>query len=97
MQTIKILGTGCANCQSTYKLIDEVTKAEGVEVQLEKVEDLAQIMAYGVMSTPGVVVDDKVVHSGGIPAKDAIKGWLNDGTSGCCGSSSDSSTGKCCS
>ncbi len=96
MKTIKILGTGCANCQTTYKLVDEVASAEGIEVQLEKIEDLAQIMAYGVMSTPGVVVDDKVVHSGGIPAKDVIKSWLSDGTSECCGSNSDSS-GGCCS
>ncbi|HEB95517.1 MAG TPA: thioredoxin family protein [Sedimenticola thiotaurini] len=76
MKEIKVLGTGCANCATTIKLIEEQARAKGVEVKLEKVEDLAQIMGYGVMSTPGVVVDGKVVHSGGIPSKSAIDGWL---------------------
>jgi small redox-active disulfide protein 2 len=76
MKNIKVLGTGCANCKTTYKLIEEAAAAKGVAVQLEKVEDLQAIMGYGVMSTPGVVVDGKVVHAGGIPARDKIAGWL---------------------
>ena len=76
MKNIKVLGTGCANCKTTYKLIEEAAAAKGVAVQIEKVEDLQAIMGYGVMSTPGVVVDGKVVHAGGIPAKDKIAGWL---------------------
>ncbi|UJS26361.1 thioredoxin family protein [Thiothrix winogradskyi] len=73
---IKVLGTGCANCKTTLKLIEEAAAAKGVAVELEKVEDLPSIMGYGVMSTPGVVVDGKVVHAGGIPSKAAIDGWL---------------------
>ena len=76
MKIIKVLGTGCANCKNTLKLIEEVAKARGVEVQLEKVEDLKQIMTHGVMSTPGVVIDDKVVHAGGVPSREKVEGWL---------------------
>lgn len=76
MKNIKVLGTGCANCKTTLKLIEEAAKAKGVEVQLEKIEDIQSIMSYGVMSTPGVVVDGKVVHAGGVPSRDKIAGWL---------------------
>ncbi len=76
MKEIKVLGSGCANCQTTAKLIEDVAKELGVEVNLEKVEDIAQIMSYGVMSTPGVVIDGKVVHAGGVPGRDQIADWL---------------------
>jgi len=76
MKNIKVLGTGCANCQNTLKLIEQVASAKGVEIELEKVEDLQQIMRYGVMSTPGVIIDGKVVHAGGIPARAKVEGWL---------------------
>ncbi len=73
---IKVLGTGCANCKNTIALIDEVAKAKGVAVKLEKVEELRAIMGYGVMSTPGVVINGKVVHAGGVPSRDKIETWL---------------------
>jgi small redox-active disulfide protein 2 len=76
MKNIKVLGTGCANCKTTLKLIEDAAQAKGVAVELEKVEDLQAIMAWGVMSTPGVVVDGKVVHAGGVPSRDKIAGWL---------------------
>lgn len=76
MKNVKILGTGCANCQNTLKLVEEVAKAKGVAIQLEKVEDLQQIMMHGVMSTPGVVIDGKVVHAGGVPARAKVESWL---------------------
>ncbi len=76
MKNVKVLGPGCANCKTTYKLVEEMAKEKGVAIDLEKVEDLRQIMAYGVMSTPGVVVDGKVVHSGGIPDRAKIASWL---------------------
>jgi small redox-active disulfide protein 2 len=76
MKNIKVLGTGCANCQNTLKLVDEVAKAKGAEIQLEKVEDLQKIMSYGVMSTPGVVIDGKVVHAGGVPARAKVESWF---------------------
>ena len=73
---IKVLGTGCTNCRNTIALIDQVAKAKGVEVKLEKVEELRDIMGYGVMSTPGVVINGKVVHAGGVPSRDKIEQWL---------------------
>ena len=76
MKTIKVLGTGCANCRNTARLIEEVAAEKGVAIELSKVEDLPEIMKYGVMSTPGVVVDGKVVHAGGVPDKVRIAGWL---------------------
>jgi small redox-active disulfide protein 2 len=77
MKNIKVLGSGCANCKTTLKLVEEVARAKGVEIRLEKVEDMQEIMRYGVMSTPGVVVDGKVVHTGGIPDRARIAGWLD--------------------
>lgn len=94
---IKVLGTGCVNCATTLKLIEEAANSKGIKITLSKVEELPEIMAYGVMSTPGVVIDEKVVHSGGIPEKDVIDAWLDGATDsvseegtggGCCGSCS---------
>ena len=76
MKSIKVLGTGCANCRNTLQLIDQVAQAKGIEIQLEKIEDLQQIMSYGVMSTPGVVIDGKVVHAGGVPARAKVESWF---------------------
>lgn len=73
---IKVLGTGCANCKNTIALIDQVAKAKGVSVTLSKVEELRDIMGYGVMSTPSVVIDGKVVHAGGVPSREKVEGWL---------------------
>jgi small redox-active disulfide protein 2 len=76
MKDIKVLGTGCANCRATVQRIEEAARAKGVEIQLTKVEDMPSIVGYGVMATPGVVVDGKVVHAGGVPRKDVIETWL---------------------
>ena len=76
MKDIKVLGTGCANCKATLKLIEDVAKAKGADIRLEKVEDLAAIAGYGVLSTPGVVIDGKVVHAGGLPSREKVLGWL---------------------
>ncbi|MDZ7865950.1 thioredoxin family protein [Acidovorax sp.] len=73
---IKVLGTGCARCKTTIALIDQLAQARGVTVKLEKVEEPRAIMGYGVMSTPGVVVNGKVVHAGGVPSREKIEQWL---------------------
>ncbi len=77
MKNIKVLGSGCKKCHTTFKLIDDASKQQGVKVELEKIEDMAQILAYGVLATPGVVIDDQVVHMGSIPTSDKISQWLN--------------------
>jgi small redox-active disulfide protein 2 len=76
MKNVKVLGTGCANCRNTVALVESVARERGVEIALEKVEDLPAIMAYGVMSTPGVVIDGKVVHAGGVPGRDKVESWF---------------------
>ncbi|WP_306345628.1 thioredoxin family protein [Vibrio quintilis] len=76
MKVVKVLGSGCANCVNTARLIEQVAQAQGVDVTVEKVTDMEAIMSYGVMSTPGVVMDEKVVHSGGIPRAEEIALWL---------------------
>ncbi|MEW6728834.1 MAG: thioredoxin family protein [Pseudomonadota bacterium] len=76
MKHIKVLGSGCASCKTVYQMIEETAQAKGVDVRLEKVEDIAEIMRHGVMSTPGVVVDGKVVHAGGMPDRAKIEAWL---------------------
>ena len=73
---IKVLGTGCTNCKNTINLISQVAESQGVAVVLEKVEDIRQIMGYGVLSTPGVVINGKVVHAGGVPSREKIEQWL---------------------
>jgi small redox-active disulfide protein 2 len=73
---VKVLGTGCRNCQTTADLVAEVAKEQGVDIALEKVEDMGDIMSYGVMSTPGVVVDGTVVHAGGVPDRKKVAEWL---------------------
>ena len=75
---IKVLGTGCKTCDNTAKLIEQTAKDMGIKVCVTKVEDVAEIAAYGVMSTPGVVIHDQVVHAGGMPTKNHIKQWLED-------------------
>jgi small redox-active disulfide protein 2 len=77
MKEIKVLGTGCCgSCTTTVALIEQVAQAKGVAVNLQKVEDLREVMGYGIMSTPGVVIDGKVVHAGGVPSRAKIEQWL---------------------
>ncbi len=73
---IKVLGTGCANCRNTIALIEQVAREKGVAMTLAKVEELREIMGYGVMSTPGVVIDGQVVHAGGVPSRGKVEQWL---------------------
>lgn len=76
MQRIKVLGMGCSKCAKTVESIERIAKELGVDVQLEKIEDPQQIIAYGVMSMPAVVLNDVLVHAGSIPHRDAIEQWL---------------------
>ena len=85
MKQIKVLGSGCANCNATVKLIEETAKEKCVDIHLEKITDMAEILGFGVMSTPGVIVDGKLVFSGGVPRSSMVEGWLADGSASCCG------------
>jgi len=70
---IKVLGTGCAKCKSLEKLTNEVIAETGVAATVEKVEDIFKIMQFGVMSTPALVIDKKVVLSGRLPSSTELK------------------------
>jgi small redox-active disulfide protein 2 len=74
---VKVLGRGCSNCKATIALIEQVAKAQGIEVAIEKIEDLESIVGYGVMATPGIVIDGKVVHAGGRPSQRKVEQLLH--------------------
>ena len=76
MKNIKILGTGCRNCQTTLNLVEEVARAQGVEIALEKIDQIQDIMQYRIMATPGVVIDGEVVHAGGVPDRKTVESWF---------------------
>lgn len=73
---IKILGTGCAKCQRLEQLTREVAAELGIAAEFEHVRDMQAIMAYPVMSTPALVIDEEVAVFGRVPSKDEIAGWL---------------------
>jgi len=79
MKAVKVLGTGCANCRATVQRVQDVARELGVPITVEKVEAIQDIMAFGILATPGLVVDGKVVHSGGVPSREKIAGWLGSG------------------
>jgi small redox-active disulfide protein 2 len=73
---IKILGPGCPNCKTLDKITREVVEKNGINATITKVEDIMEIMKYGVMSTPALVIDEKVVVKGRVPSSDEIKQLL---------------------
>lgn len=76
MKDIKVLGSGCKTCQLTADLLKAEAEKLGVPVTIEKITDYAVIASYGIAATPGVVVDGKVVHAGGLPKAADVDGWL---------------------
>lgn len=76
MKDIKILGTGCAKCKTLEKATREVVETLGIDAQVSKVEDIMDIIAYGIATTPALVVDGKVVVKGRVPSNDEIKKLL---------------------
>ena len=76
MKKIEILGMGCVNCHRLYQNALAAVKMSGQEAQVNKVEDIQKIMAYGVMSTPALVVDGVVKVVGKVPKPEEIKKWI---------------------
>lgn len=76
MLNIKILGSGCANCKRLEQIARKVVEDNHVEAEFEKVTDYAEIMKYPIMSTPGLVINEKLVSAGRIPSEEEITGWL---------------------
>ena len=73
IREIKILGPGCAKCKSTYQTIAKVVNENNLDVQITKIEDIAEIMSYNVMGTPAVVVDGEVKIKGHVPSESEVK------------------------
>jgi len=76
MKNVKVYGPGCKRCETTEAMVHEAAARLGVEVEVEKVTDAKSIAMAGVMSTPGVSVDGKLVHAGGLPDAVKLDGWL---------------------
>jgi len=76
MLEIKVLGVGCTNCVTLEKLCREVVTENNIEANIQKVTDFKEIATYGIMSTPGLVINGKVVLSGKLPTKSTLTHWL---------------------
>ena len=76
MKDVKVLGPGCKRCVTTAEMVQTEADKLGVPVKVEKVTDYAAIASYGIVSTPGIVIDGKVVHAGGLPKPDDLVRWL---------------------
>ena len=101
MKEIKILGTGCAKCNQLADAVKAVVAAEKIEANVQKIEDIQQIVSYGVMSTPGLVVDGRVACTGRVPSGDELRQMLTTTPkpSGCCGNHAKGigrQNGTCC-
>jgi small redox-active disulfide protein 2 len=76
MKQVKVLGPGCKRCAATVEMVQAEADKLGIPVSIEKVTDYAAIAGYGIASTPGIVIDGKVVHAGGLPRPDDLTRWL---------------------
>ncbi len=73
---IKVLGPGCKKCKATKEAIRQVVEELGLDIQVDEVTEMGEIMKYNVLTTPGVVIDGKVVSKGKVPDKKEIRSWL---------------------
>lgn len=76
MKTVKVYGPGCKRCEATETMVKDASSRLGIEVDIEKITDPKSIAMAGVMSTPGISVDGKLVHAGGLPDAAKLEGWL---------------------
>lgn len=76
MLNVKVLGSGCSNCKRLEERVRKVVAAQGLEAEVEKITDYAQMMRWNLMQTPGLVVNDVLVSAGRIPDEREIAGWL---------------------
>ncbi len=77
MKDVKILGTGCKRCAAIAEMVQSEADRLGVVVNIEKVTDYSTIVAYGIASIPGIVIDGRVVHVGGLPKTADLVNWLS--------------------
>ncbi len=79
MITVKILGSGCTKCKTLYAKVQDIAAQHNLPVTVTKVEDLMEIMKYGILSTPGFVINEKVKSAGNIPGDEQILTWIKEG------------------
>jgi small redox-active disulfide protein 2 len=70
---IEVLGPGCSRCRETFRVVDEVVRADGLAFEVVKDESIERMMALGLMATPGVALDGKVILSGRVPKADEVR------------------------
>ncbi|RYH07215.1 thioredoxin family protein [Tropicimonas sp. IMCC6043] len=76
MKHVKVYGPGCKRCETTEQMVKDAAARVGVEVDVEKVTDPKAIAMAGVISTPGIAVDGKLVHAGGLPDRSRLESWI---------------------
>ena len=76
MKQVKVYGPGCTRCETTAEMVRKAAAKLGIEVSVEKVTDMAEIAKAGVMSTPGISINGRLVHAGGLPDEGKLEGWL---------------------
>jgi small redox-active disulfide protein 2 len=76
MKNVKVLGPGCKRCEATADLVRAEAAKLGMDLEVEKITDYPTIARFGVVSTPGIVIDGKLVHAGGLPKAEDVAGWL---------------------
>lgn len=78
MTTIKVYGSGCANCKKLEQLCYDAVAEMNLNANIEKVTDLMEIMKSGIMSTPGLEINGKIVSAGKLPTKETLKNWITE-------------------
>lgn len=78
MKIVKVYGPGCKRCETTEAMVKDAAARLGIEVEVEKVSDPRSIAMAGVLSTPGISVDGRLVHAGGLPDAGRLESWLSD-------------------
>jgi len=78
MLDIKVLGPGCINCEKLYNLCNEVVTENNLQAQIEKIVDPNKFLDYGIMLTPALIVNNKILTQGKLPTKSTLEHWLKD-------------------
>ncbi|WP_319483813.1 thioredoxin family protein [uncultured Cohaesibacter sp.] len=76
MKQVKVYGPGCKRCETTAQMVRDAAAKLGLDADVEKVTDPKEIAMAGVLSTPGISIDGKLVHAGGLPDEAKLEGWL---------------------
>ncbi|MEE1980040.1 MAG: thioredoxin family protein [Shewanella sp.] len=78
MKQVIVLGSGCAKCSKTAEMIADISEEMGIDVIVKKDADPQTLLKFNVMKTPAVVIDGELIHSGSVPTRDGIEGWLRE-------------------